>query len=233
MLWSLVSGEPIALLDESYLYRFRTGVSAAVVARYLLPAQRVRRAAIIGAGPIAKQAAIAIHQLLDPEEIVVAARRPAAVEEFATTAGALGTPVHAALDIDAATDGADLLVTITSAKEELILPRHVGHTATILSMGGGPEVSHDVWQAAATRFVDDLDYALHQGDAAAWIASGAATRQSFEASLTGTVGDLAAGRRHGDAAAEGLRMAIIQGMTALDVALAYAVYQAVASKKKD
>ena len=49
MLWDLESGSPILLLEESWLYTFRTGISGAVVARWLSPCSRPR-IALIGAG---------------------------------------------------------------------------------------------------------------------------------------------------------------------------------------
>lgn len=226
MLWSLATGEPIAFLDESFLYRFRTGISAAVVAQYLLQGRRPRRAAIVGAGPIAMEIVRAIHEILKPGEIAVAARRAASARKFSRKAQEAGINVLPAPDVESSVDGADLLVTITSAATELIGPSHVNEDAVLLSMGGVFEVSHDVWVKSVARFVDDLDYALKQGDAAAWIASGTTTEDKFKSSLTGTVGELAAGR-WGGTASQGIRMAIVQGVTALDVALAHAVVQAI------
>jgi len=231
MIWSLADGQPIALFDEIFLYRFRTGVSAAVVARHLLPDRPLGKVAIVGAGPIAMQMAIAMRALLSPRQIVIAARRPESAADFARKAHENGTPVAAAPDIDTAARDAELIVTITTAREELLLPRHAAHGPVVLSMGGGLEVSHDIWAAATARFVDDLDYALHQGDAAAWIEAGTTSARSFEASLTGTVADFATRRWRGEGTG-GTRMAIIQGMTALDVALAHEVYLAIAGKEE-
>ena len=132
--------------------------------------------------------------------------------------------VDAAATVAAACKGADLIVTITSAAEVLVGPLDVAPGAVVLSMGGGLEVSHAVWRGAAARFVDDPDYALVQGDAAAWIAAGTVGRDEFCGSLTGTIPDLAAGQVR--LPQEGTLMAIVQGTTALDVALAHAVFQA-------
>jgi alanine dehydrogenase len=224
MLWSLESGEPIAFFDESEMYRFRTGVSAAVVARYLLQGRPLQRAAIIGAGPIAQQMASAIHQLLLPSRIAVTARNRTSAERFAADAMARGEPVVVADTVIEATRDAQLIITITSANEVLVMPEHVSADAILLSMGGGLEISHDVWNSASCRFVDDLSYALHQGDAANWIKAGTIDRAAFEASLTGTVADLAAGRVT-IPAREGPVMAIVQGTTALDIALAHSIYR--------
>lgn len=223
MLWSLDTGVPLAFFDESEMYRFRTGVSAAAVARYLLQGRALKRAAIIGAGPIAQQMASALHQLLKPEEIAITARNRASAERFASDALSRGEPLVVADGVTEATCDAKLIITITSANEVLVKPEHVGADAIVLSMGGGLEVAHEVWASASARYLDDLSYALHQGDAAAWIKAGTIDRAAFEASLTGTVGDLATGAvkiPNG----RGPIMAIVQGTTALDLALAHSIY---------
>ncbi|MEP9399100.1 NAD(P)-binding domain-containing protein [Mesorhizobium sp. KR2-14] len=225
MLWSLETGEPVAFFDERTMYRFRTGVSAAVVAGYLLRARPLRRAAIIGAGPIASQIALAIHELLKPSQIVVASRSPESAERFAADCRASGLPASSAQSAPEAVHEADLVVTITTANEVLVRREHLKDGATVLSMGGGLEIDHVIWASAAVRFVDDLSYALLQGDAHAWIAGGLIDAAGFEASLSGTIGELAAGRVP-DRPSDGIAMAIVQGTTALDIALAHAVYDA-------
>lgn len=223
MLWSLDTGEPVAFFDESEMYRFRTGVSAAVAANYILRGRQIERAAIIGAGPIAQQIASALHQVSNARSIAVTARNASSSQRFADDAQTRGEPVLVTTSVDEATAGADLIITITSANEVLVRPEHVGTNAVVLSMGGGLEVAHDVWASASARCVDDLSYALHQGDAAAWVKAGKFDQSSFEASLTGTVAELATGKIYARCDA-GHVMAIVQGTTALDIALAHSFY---------
>lgn len=224
MLWRLSTGEPIALVDESWLYRFRTGVSAAVVAQMLLPAG-IGTAAIVGAGPIAWEAARAICHLLAPERLLVAARRPESAASFARRAEAAGLPVLPVADAREAAREAELLVTITTADQAILGAGDLRRGATVLSMGGGSEFTFDAWQSAQARFVDDLDYALSRGDAGDWIARGETEAAAFEASLTGTVGDLALGRWRGRSREGETVMAIVQGFAALDIALASLVLE--------
>lgn len=225
MLWSLDTGEPLAMLEETYLYRLRTGVSAAVVAQALFAGQPIQRLAIIGTGPIAFEMMKAFDALLDVKEIVVSARSQASIQAFCDQAAQYGRQISPAADISSAVQGATLVVTITTANEELLLPDELDEGTLVISMGGGLEVSHAIWNRATGRFVDDLSYALHQGDAAAWINRGATTATDFEESLTGTVGQLVAGRF----AADRLRgaMAIVQGTTALDIALGHHVFRTI------
>lgn len=221
MLWTLDDGVPVAMLDESRLYRFRTGVSAAVVADHLLAGRRAGRVAIIGAGPIAQEMVRAFQVLIRPDQIRIAARSAASAQQLAA-ATADGGAVVASPTIADALDGADVVVTITTANEVLVRPEHLGPQTIVLSMGGGLEVAHAVWERAVYRLVDDLDYALGQGDAAAWIAAGTTTRSACEASVTATVGAAFAA---GTPAPAGPAIAIVQGTTALDIALAVDVFR--------
>jgi len=224
MLWSLLTGEPIALIDESYAYRLRTGVSAAVCARFLLRQPSASRVTIIGAGSIAHEVAVAIHSLLTPYEIVVVARSASSAEQFALGTAKADVTVIPKTDVSEAVRNADLVITITSANEVLVRRDDLKTDAAVLSMGGGLEVDYAVWAAAECRFVDDLDYAVHQGDVAAWIAAGQDDIQGIQASVTGTIAALADGTVGDPRQRAGLAMAIVQGTTALDVALAHAVY---------
>lgn len=224
MLWSLQSGEPLALIDESHAYRFRTGVSGAVCARYLLPTGSEPNVAIIGAGPIAFQLALAVSELVEPASIRVVASSVDSAERFAREAQEAGVNVVPQNSVADAVRDADLVITITSANEVLVRIEDLAPGAVVLSMGGGQEVDHKVWAACSQRFVDDLGYALHQGDAAAWIKAGLFDELSFAASLTGTVAALAADQVTAHLNDAGLSMAIVQGTTALDVALGHAIY---------
>lgn len=222
MLWSLETGEPLALIDESHLYRLRTGVSAVVVAQALFANESISRLAIIGTGPIAFEMVKAFDTLLKVDEIVVSARSRASTQAFCDRMAQFGRTVEQASDIGSAVHGASLVVTITTASEELLLPEDVAEGTVVISMGGGLEVSHAIWARAAGRFVDDLSYALHQGDAAAWIERRETTAMAFEAGLTGRVGQLVAGTYAEDVKRGA--MAIVQGTTALDIALGYHVF---------
>lgn len=226
MLWSLETGAPLALFEEKAMYRFRTGISASVVAGYLLADGSPDRVAVIGAGPIAREMVAGIHELLKPAEIVVASRTLESVERFAASCREAGLPVSPAKTVGEAVADADLVVTITTANEVLVRRDYLKAGATVLSMGGGLELDHAIWASASARYVDDLGYALHQGDGHAWISQGLTDEAGFEASLTGTVGDLANGRLTSRSGSDGHVMAIVQGTTALDIALAHAVYAA-------
>lgn len=88
-------------------------------------------------------------------------------------------------------------------------------------MGGGCEFGFEFWQSAAYRLVDDLDYALAQGDIADWVSRGQTTEEKIREGITHRISDLArqqgiAGRNSNDTV-----FAVVQGATALDLAIAH------------
>ena len=89
-------------------------------------------------------------------------------------------------------------------------------------MGGSEEFAPETWHRATHRFVDDLDHALHQGDLSAWCKSGALSPDDVRSKIV-SIGEVAAGRWPGRRdESEGV-YAVIQGLTALDLALAHQI----------
>jgi ornithine cyclodeaminase/alanine dehydrogenase-like protein (mu-crystallin family) len=219
MLWDLESGAPILFLEENWLYAFRTGVSGAVVARWLTPRTNPR-IALIGAGAIATHMAHAFGELCAPELVSVVARTRESAERLA--ANVRNTRIAVADSIEDAVRDADIVATITTAPARIVQSGWIKPGATVLSMGGGPEFDIGVWRSAAHRFVDDLDYALYQGDLAAWVKDGALTETGIKTHIKG-IGDVANGRWHGRRESNESVLAVIQGLTALDLALAYRI----------
>jgi alanine dehydrogenase len=221
ILWDLASGAPILFLEENWLYSFRTGVSGAVVARWLTPRPNPR-IALIGAGAIATHMARAFGELCTPEAITVASRTRESAERLAASVG--NTRVVVADSIEAAVRDADIVATITTATSRIVQSDWVKPGATVLSMGGGPEFDIGVWHSAAHRFVDDLDYALYQGDLSSWVKDGSLTQADVTANIV-SIGEVANGRWPGQSGSDESVLAVIQGLTALDLALAYRILQ--------
>ncbi|MGD9921330.1 MAG: NAD(P)-binding domain-containing protein, partial [Pseudorhodoplanes sp.] len=221
MLWNLDSGAPILVLEENWLYAFRTGVSAAVVARWLMARSRPR-IALIGAGAIATHMAHAFGELCAPEIITVASRTRESAERLA--ANVRNARVVVADSIEDAVRGADIVATITTAPARIVRSGWLKPGAAVLPMGGGPEFDIGAWRGSTHRFVDDLDYALYQGDLAGWVADGALTQAEVANNIIG-IGEVANGRWAGRRNENESVLAVIQGLTALDLALAYRILQ--------
>lgn len=219
ILWNLESGAPILFLEENWLYSFRTGVSGAVVANWMTPRANPR-IALIGAGAIATHMARAFGELCAPESISVASRTRESAERLA--ADVRNAHVVVADSIETAIRNADIVATITTAASRIVQSDWIKPGATVLSMGGGPEFDIGIWHNAAHRFVDDLDYALYQGDLSSWVKDGALTQSGVTTNIVG-IGEVANGRWPGRRSPSESVLAVIQGLTALDLALAYRI----------
>ena len=227
ILWHLETGSPILLLEESWLYTFRTGISGAVVARWLTPCPRPR-IALIGAGKIATQMARGFAELCDPAQIRVASRTAESAERLVTAVGTEACDIAAAPRIEDAVRGADIIATITTASTPLVESSWIKPGALVLSMGGVQEFAPETWRSAMHRFVDDLDYALYQGDLAGFVRSGSISADLIYSTIV-SIGNVAAGRWPGRINQSESVYAVIQGLTALDLALAYRIFQNSAS----
>jgi ornithine cyclodeaminase len=226
ILWDLQSGEPLVLMDEEWLYRRRTGVSGAVIAQWLRPDGPPPSVALIGAGPIAEQCAIALAALVKPSQLRIAARSLASAGKLRDALHATQMPCVPCATVQEAVAGADIVLTITTAKSPVVELEWIKPGAAIISMGGGCEFGFEFWQAARHRLVDDLDYACTQGDIADWISRGHTSREQVGAEITQGIGDLGrsggiASRRAGE-----LVFAVVQGATALDLAIGHELFEA-------
>jgi ornithine cyclodeaminase/alanine dehydrogenase-like protein (mu-crystallin family) len=221
LLWDVASSLPTALVEEDWLYGFRTGVSAAVVAQWLWKSD-APRIAIIGAGPLAANMVEAFDALMRPAGIIIASRSGTTAEALARRLAGLETPVRAMPDTRSAVANADIVLTITTASSPILHDAWLKPGAVVISMGGDLECAFDIWERAALKLVDDLDYALFRGDFAGWIKRGETTREAIEPGIDGTVGDLANGRIQLPAGPQRI-FAVVQGLTALDLAMASAI----------
>jgi alanine dehydrogenase len=223
ILWDLATGEPVFFVDESWLYAFRTGISGAVVARWLMPRPRPH-ITLIGAGKIAAHMAAGFVALCNPASLRIAARNPESVERLIAGLTPGDTQIQACANIEAAVENADVVATITTASSPIVNPSWIKRGATVLSMGGVQEFEFETWNTAAHRFVDDLDYALYQGDLAAWVGSGAITSDEVREGIV-SVSEVANSRWPGRRDLNESVYAVIQGLTALDISLAHELYR--------
>jgi ornithine cyclodeaminase len=219
------SGKPIALVAEDWLHRRRTAITGALAARWLAR-PGARTAALIGAGKIGREFVLTLTHALALDELRIASgsgdSAKALVKDFGTTLGQ--TRLTAASSIEQAVRGADVVVTITKAKEAFLQPGWLAQGALLLSMGGVPEVAFGVLDEIDRLIVDDIDYALAQGDLHAWVSSGAISKQALLARIDADIGEVAIGAKPGRNNDHERILAVIQGMAVCDLAMAKMVH---------
>ena len=214
-------GQPIALVAEDWLHRRRTATTGALAARWL-GGPGARTAALIGAGKIGREFVRTLTHALPLEELRIASgsgdSAKALVKDFGATLDQ--TRLTAASSIEQTVRGADIVVTITKAKEAFVQPGWLEEGAVLLSMGGVPEVAFGVLAEIDRLIVDDIDYALAQGDLHTWVKSGAITKEALLARIDADIGEVAIGAKPGRRDARERILAVIQGMAVCDLAMA-------------
>lgn len=113
LLFRTDTGEPLAVMDGRLITEMRTAaVSAAVTRRLAAPDSRVL--ALMGSGIQAEAHLVALSRVRHFDEVRVWSRTPAHAERFARAHNAQ------AMDAEAAVQGADVVVTVTNAREPIL-----------------------------------------------------------------------------------------------------------------
>ena len=113
LLFRTDTGEPLAVMDGRLITEMRTAaVSAAVTRRLAAPDSRVL--ALMGSGVQAEAHLEALSRVHHFDEVRVWSRTPAHAERFARAHNAR------AMDAESAVRGADVVVTVTNAREPIV-----------------------------------------------------------------------------------------------------------------
>ena len=214
------TGEPIGLVNETWLARRRTATTAAIVSKWLArPDSKI--ATLFGAGKIGDEIYATLTHVFNLDEFRIVARRFENAEAYAkrneisTTA-----PIQPFKSSEEAINGADIVITMTTASKPFINTDCLKSGALLCSMGGVPEVHFDVLAEVDTLVIDDLSYALAQGDLHEWIKNGNITEKQVLERIDADIGEIAIGAKPGRRHANELILAMIQGMAVGDLAMA-------------
>ncbi len=207
---------PLALVDESWNYVQRTVASIALAAR-LLAAPGASTLAIVGAGRLARMAARYYASQFRLREVRVNARRDEQRAALAADiASTLGVPARACASAEEAVEGADLVVTATSATSAVIEDSWIG-PGTVTACVGTGEPGAELAERSDLFVVDSREQ-LHRelvelyGDAApGWVDA--------------TVGDIVAGRHPGRTDPAQRVLLVTEGMASQDIAIAHLAYR--------
>ncbi|MDA9007113.1 hypothetical protein N9J36_05815 [Litoricola sp.] len=212
------TGQPVGLVAENWLHRRRTAVTGALTLCWLRPNLRV--VALIGAGKIGFECAIALGHAFPDARIILGCRDEGRGELFRES---LPYSVSSRMSIQAiepAVRNAEAVLTITKASTAFIQGDWLREGAIALSMGGVPEFDFTTWQRSQHFILDDLGYALKQGDLHQWVKFDGLSVEQIQARKTALIGDVALDPEKYQSVCSGLTLAVIQGMAVCDVAMA-------------
>jgi len=168
-LYDLTSGALLAIIEADRLGQLRTGAASGVATKHLArPDASVL--ALFGAGYQAETQLEAIAQVRQLREVRLFSRTPERREAFAARMrDYLGIAVQAVASPEEALDGADIITTITNAREPLFDGRLISDGTHINAAGSNAairaELDHHAIRRADAIFVDDVQQArFESGD---------------------------------------------------------------------
>ncbi len=218
------TGFPLALLqDNAYLTELRTGAAGALAVRLLAP-DRPLTVAVVGAGAQARYQLRAISRVRDIRELRVWSPVPEEVAAYVEEMGpTLGISVSGAGGPKELVDGADLVVTVTPAREPLLERGWLAKGATVVAVGSdGPEkqeLSTEILAPPTKVVVDSRAQCLRLGEAHHAVSAGTLTPGGIHAEL----GEVLIGQRPGREGDE-LIVCDLTGVGAQDAAMAGVVW---------
>jgi ornithine cyclodeaminase len=222
------TGEPLAVLEASYLTVLRTGAAVGVAARYLAR-DDARTLAVIGTGAQARGMVEALCVARRIESIRLYNRTPAKAHEFALilrTQWGLDAPeIVIASSADEAVEGADIVATATTSTQPVFTAEAVGPGVTIVAVGSfTPEMQElpsGVIRIADKVVVESREAALHEaGDLIIPIQEGLFRPELVHAEL----GEIAAGIKPGREQPEEITVFKSVGLSVMDVVVGKLVY---------
>jgi len=214
-------GHPLAVIDEHYAYAVRTG-AAAVVAAQSLAAPNASQVALIGAGRMQGPTLEGLAHAFNLSEVRVYARRPDPREAFASTySEQIGVPVVPVASVGEACEGAEIIITATTADAPLVMQDDVAPGCFIYAMGLAQELDDAVVLGADKLFVDQWDLCLKMSDVSRLVAQNKISRDTIDGELPAVI----AGALPGRSSEHEVIIVRSEGLVAHDIAIAHHVYQ--------
>lgn len=223
------TGVPLAIMDATAITRLRTGAAAGVATRVLARADAAVLS-LIGAGNQAMtqiEAVLAVRPRI--EQIVLYDMDVDRANRLALAAtDRFKVVVRVARSIEEAVRAADVLTTITPAREPIVAAEWVKPGTHINAIGadaaGKQELATQLTKSAKV-VVDEMDQATHSGEVNVPIAQGVLSASDIHAEL----GHIAAGAKTGRSNAADITIFDSTGLALQDLACAAYVYRKVTS----
>jgi ornithine cyclodeaminase len=165
----MVGGNAIFIASAAAFTNIRTAAATALAVDLIAPSN-ASVLAIFGAGPLAKEEALAIAQCRNLAEIRIASLSGFSAKRLADDlSAAIGVPVKGVAGAKEACTGADIVVTVTSAVEPILFAGDVEPGTLIAAIGSGTpdrrELAGQLVGTASMVVVETIEAArLEAGD---------------------------------------------------------------------
>jgi alanine dehydrogenase len=191
------TGFPLAICDGSYHTVMRTGAAAAVSAKWLAR-KGSKRLAIVGAGHMAEGTLATCNEVFDWDEVRVWSRSRNTLEAFAAAQQAKYPQlrIRPLLDLEETVRDADVVVTVTPAREPIVRDGWIAPGTHIAALGadksGDQELDPRILQRARI-FVDDIRQCRTDGEINVPLSQGLIR----ESDIAGEIGAVITGKKPG------------------------------------
>lgn len=226
------SGAPAAfLLDNGYITELRTAAAGAIAAKHLAR-KDVHTVAVIGTGAQARFQIESLDLVRKFREVRIWGRRAERAQACAShLMQQFAIERHEAVRFSVAAsareavEGADLVITVTSAREPIVRAEWLAPGTTVIAVGSDnpekQELDVDVLASAGRIVADSIPQCLRLGEIHHAVDRGAITKEK----VTAEIGEITAGRKPGRQSDSEIIVVDLTGVGVQDVAAAALVYQ--------
>ena len=225
LLFEAQHGCPVALLDAAEITAIRTAAASGLATR-LLAQPQAGDLALLGAGEQARSHLEAMHAVRTLRRIRVWARDRAKAAAFAAAEGARHRlNIETAATVREAVDGADIVCTLTKAREPILLGEWLAAGAHLNVVGSSIAAAAEIDTPAVAKsrfFVDCRDSTVNEGgEYLRALKSGAISAEH----IVGEIGEVANGSTIGRRSPSDLTLYKSLGIAPQDLAAAHYVLE--------
>lgn len=224
-------GSLVAIMDAGAITAVRTAAVSALATR-LLARPDAGDLALIGSGVQARTHLEAMRLVRPVRRVRVWSRTRAHAAAFAQTASVPGLEIEVAESARAAVEGADLVCTVSAAREPVVRGEWLAPGAHVNAVGASTADARELDDVAVVRaacFVDRRESALREaGDLLAPLAAGIIVESHIRAEL----GELVTGRLAGRLAPQDITLFKSVGLAIEDLAAADVVLRRAAAVER-
>ncbi len=225
LLFSAETGELLALMNASAITAIRTAAVSGV-ATDLLAREDARKLAIVGAGVQARTHLAAISHVRSIERCRVVSRTVEHAKVFAREmSGSVPFTIDVVSTVEEALDGADLVATVTNAKEPVVKREWIADGAHLNVVGSSTPHAREVDTAtiaASSLFVDRRESTLNEAGDYLFAAREGAIGPDH---IRGELGEVLSGEKPGRTSSEEITMFKSLGLAVEDLASANYLYR--------
>ncbi len=221
------TGEPLAIMDAAYITEIRTGASTGVAAKYLAK-KNSKSAAIIGAGLQGRSNLVALKEALDIKEFkIVDIRKEAAKKLAEEVSKKYGIDARAVDTNQEAVEGSDVIVTVTTANEPLVMKEWLTDGALVVCVGSYQELEDSIPLTADKLVVDSWAQNSHRGELRRLVADGKISENNIYAEM----GPIVVGKVPARENDKEMICACLIGMGSIDIAIGGYIFNSVKNEE--